>query len=58
MNIRMKKYIAPQMVILEMETTTVIAASGDGKMGVYDQTSDLQLESRNRGEAWSDYESR
>jgi hypothetical protein len=58
MNIRMKKYLAPQMVILEMETTTVIAAS-DGQIGVYsDQSSDLQLESRNRGEAWSDYESR
>jgi hypothetical protein len=56
MNIRMKKYIAPQMTILEMETTTVIAASNE--MKVYDQTSELQLEGRNRGEAWSDYESR
>jgi hypothetical protein len=27
-------------------------------MKVYDQTSELQLEGRNRGEAWSDYESR
>jgi hypothetical protein len=54
----MKKYMQPEVAIIDMETITVVACSpSDGStvdfQGSESETMDL---SRNRGAAWSDYE--
>jgi hypothetical protein len=53
----MKKYIQPSMDVIEMETIGVVATSGEASaVSLFDEESDTQLQSRNRGAAWSDYE--
>jgi hypothetical protein len=54
----MKKYIQPSMDVIEMETIGVVATSSDpSAVSIFEEeSSDIQLQSRNRGAAWSDYE--
>jgi hypothetical protein len=53
----MKKYIQPSMDVIEMETIGVVATSSDpSAVSLFEEESEIQLQSRNRGAAWSDYE--
>jgi hypothetical protein len=50
----MKKYIEPAVEVIEMEMSEVVATSTFSVNS--DESTTIQLESRNRGAAWTDYE--
>jgi hypothetical protein len=49
----MKKYIKPELQVINMEPETIIATSD---FAISDETTVIQLQDRKRGADWSAYE--
>jgi hypothetical protein len=52
----MKRYIQPEISVIEMETTEIMILSKDNQLGVSsDEELDMQLKGRNRSNGWGEY---
>jgi hypothetical protein len=53
----MKKYIQPSIEVVDLETSGIMTGSDGSTLNIYkNQESDVQLQGRKRGDAWSEYE--